>query len=68
MLGINGTENRVKLTRCCEFGCKTPLGDVDWALVGLMTVALFVLFNYRLVFDHTYNELARQPQLCVDLR
>jgi hypothetical protein len=28
MLGINGTENRVKLTRCCEFGRKAPLGDI----------------------------------------
>jgi hypothetical protein len=28
VLGINGTENRVKLTRCCEFGPKTLLGDI----------------------------------------
>ena len=28
VLGINGTENRVKLTRCCEFGPRTPLGNI----------------------------------------
>jgi hypothetical protein len=35
---------------------------VDWALVGLMIVALFVLFNYRLVFDHPYNESPRESK------
>lgn len=28
---------------------------VGWVVITLVTVILFVLFNYRLVFNHTYK-------------
>jgi len=49
----------------CGLAVKTlfPLPSVvGWALVGLVTVVLFVLFNYRLVFDHSYNAAPREPK------
>ena len=33
-----------------------PLPSVKgWVLVGVVTVVLFMLFNYRVVFNHSYN-------------
>jgi hypothetical protein len=35
---------------------------VGWVLVSVVTVVLFVLFNYRVVLDHSYNAPPRESK------